>query len=772
MSEISTRTPDELVLAQAGDETSVVVGTAGGTRRQSPEVFRGKFTSIATFAAAANKPTSESALFYVGDRPAIRAAAAPDTGLGAGYAWLDTFNTYALTWLVANSSVGDILGPIDGDMLERAVVTGDDSAGAQFSVDGLIYHHPPEFRTVALLKADTRTKMPSGTPVFAGGHQYIVAAASATDNHIVTAGGVKLYVDKAQGPYNVLAFGCVGDGTTDDYDAFKAVATAISNDGGGDVLIPPGKHIYLDRIMNSTGGSGGVPIDGVTDIEWLGSESDGTPKSGLRSLRIIGWDAKVSVKGTMSRIDDHGSGISYNFQVTPFTIIGFQRVHLEGFEVDGNVQDRVDTTTLVETGDNNISIRGCEHVTIESVYSHHAGTDNIAILRDRRPTDNSNPPSIACKHITLNNCKAEYGARGNYSFHEAEHVEMNNCKGFKGGISDGGTSPTYSPNHNVDIEPDPVATDLGSSGDYGNGHMKFSNCKFTGSGLRNFAANVRQAWLHIEHCVFDNAENDSFPIVLSVPHVTFIHNEVDVNDGRMSVSLSGSIGGNISYFADNKITANNGEGLFCSGDGGGRVLSMIVERNRFISRATSAVTKSLVNLSHGGDDDTLMVYYRDNYHYLPSAAHNGGSQHIVISLNVQIAENNVYETDKDHATQFFATFYNAGTLTARHGQQVRNERYFAGGTAGATQAFRSGDNSAYDLNFPYSAGLTSVGEYIMFSNGQKLGAAYSVPSGANLTELNRGDVVLRQAAGANTAPAWQCTSDGATVIELANIKAS
>lgn len=626
------------------------------------------------------------------------------------------------------------------------------------------------FETVSDLLTYTGS-FAEGTVLHADGHKYSVALSAATDHHVTTAGGDKLYVSKDLGPYNVLAFGCVGDGVTDDYDAFKAVATAVSNDGGGDVLIPPGTHIYLDRIMHSTGGSGGVPIDGVTDIEWVGSNADGTPKAGVRGLKITGWNAKVSVKGAMTRIDDHGGGISYNFQVSPFTIIGFQSVNLEGFEVDGNVQDRVDSTTLVESGDNNISIRGCEHVTIDSVYSHHAGTDGFAVLRDRRPTDGGNPPSIACKHVTMHNCRGDYNARGNYSLHEAEHVELTNCKGDKGGISDGGTSPTYSPNHNVDIEPDPVATDIGSSGDFGNGHMIFRNCKFTGSGLRNFAANVRQAWVHIEHCYFDNPNNDSFPIVLSVPHVTFIHNEVDINNGRMSVSLSGSIGGNISYFADNKITVNNGEGLFCSGDGSGRVLSLIAERNRFISRATTAVTKSIVNLSHGTDSDTMMIYYRDNYHFFPAAAHNGGSQHIVVSLNVQMAENNVYETDMNSTSSFFGTLYNSGTLTARHGQQVRNERFFAAGAAGTTQAFRSADKSDYDLNFPYSTGLFTAGEYVMFNNGQKIGGAYSVPTGANLTELNRGDIVFRQAAGASQAPAWQCTADGATVKELANNKA-
>lgn len=60
----------------------------------------------------------------------------------------------------------------------------------------------------------------------AEGFSYQVAASSATDHHLTTAGGVKLYVlPGADGSYNVKAFGALGDGSTDDR---AAIAAAIA----------------------------------------------------------------------------------------------------------------------------------------------------------------------------------------------------------------------------------------------------------------------------------------------------------------------------------------------------------------------------------------------------------------------------------------------------------------------------------------------------------------------------------------------------------------
>lgn len=76
------------------------------------------------------------------------------------------------------------------------------------------------FDTVAGLLADstlTYVTAPAGTIVEAGGFRYAVAASAATDHHVTTAGGVKLYVlADAEGWRPLQAFGTAGDGVAND----------------------------------------------------------------------------------------------------------------------------------------------------------------------------------------------------------------------------------------------------------------------------------------------------------------------------------------------------------------------------------------------------------------------------------------------------------------------------------------------------------------------------------------------------------------------------
>lgn len=89
--------------------------------------------------------------------------------------------------------------------------------------------------TVALLVSDAvlaysagtgKTVVAAGQIIEAGGFRYEVAAFDATDHHVETAGGVKLYV---QQPYHVEAFAALADGVKDDTAAWnKAVAAAVA----------------------------------------------------------------------------------------------------------------------------------------------------------------------------------------------------------------------------------------------------------------------------------------------------------------------------------------------------------------------------------------------------------------------------------------------------------------------------------------------------------------------------------------------------------------
>lgn len=78
-------------------------------------------------------------------------------------------------------------------------------------------------RTVAQLLASTEAALGPGVRRYADQFSYSEAASDATDHHLTTAGGIKLYVDlPASGRVGIAAFGCVLDGKTDSTAAFQA----------------------------------------------------------------------------------------------------------------------------------------------------------------------------------------------------------------------------------------------------------------------------------------------------------------------------------------------------------------------------------------------------------------------------------------------------------------------------------------------------------------------------------------------------------------------
>lgn len=98
----------------------------------------------------------------------------------------------------------------------------------------------------------------------ADGVSFLVAASSATDHHVTTAGGVKLYVSPINGKMNVKAFGAKGDGTTDDTAALLAAYNAASAIKGT-VVVPPGTYI-----------SSGIDLGGTPhrNCTWQGESYD------------------------------------------------------------------------------------------------------------------------------------------------------------------------------------------------------------------------------------------------------------------------------------------------------------------------------------------------------------------------------------------------------------------------------------------------------------------------------------------------------------------
>ncbi|MCB1357470.1 MAG: hypothetical protein KDK53_13565 [Maritimibacter sp.] len=88
------------------------------------------------------------------------------------------------------------------------------------------------------------------------GFIYEVAESAATDHHLTTAGGVKLYVRPIFGKLNVRAFGALGDGVANDAPAFQTAVDAIaalytSDTDWPQLVIPSGNYLLTDPVSIS-----------------------------------------------------------------------------------------------------------------------------------------------------------------------------------------------------------------------------------------------------------------------------------------------------------------------------------------------------------------------------------------------------------------------------------------------------------------------------------------------------------------------------------------
>ena len=146
--------------------------------------------------------------------------------------------------------------------LDRAVTaadrvqTGLDRSASAASAAQAALYDGPRFDDFAAVVADTvlsytvgagKTVVAVGSYVLTskGGFAYQVAASGATDHHVTTAGGVKLYVMRTPA-VDVRAFGAIGDGVADDTNAIRGMVAAF-----GVFTLPAGTFKITDEIIIS-----------------------------------------------------------------------------------------------------------------------------------------------------------------------------------------------------------------------------------------------------------------------------------------------------------------------------------------------------------------------------------------------------------------------------------------------------------------------------------------------------------------------------------------
>lgn len=155
------------------------------------------------------------------------------------------------------------------------------------------------FNTVAAMLADTSAAQGEGSSWSAAGFRYVEAASGATDHHLTTAGGVKLYVTE----YNPLCFGAVGDDSTNDATEMLAWANAIiadATDASPITAIVPrgytfltGTTIPIGSNVTFTGGGTIAPHSSLPATSLLMASSTLTAGAGNFANKNVHFDGIV-----------------------------------------------------------------------------------------------------------------------------------------------------------------------------------------------------------------------------------------------------------------------------------------------------------------------------------------------------------------------------------------------------------------------------------------------------------------------------------------------
>lgn len=493
-------------------------------------------------------------------------------------------------------------------------------------------------------------------------------------------------------------------------------------------------------------------------------------------LRLVGYGATINLKGDILKTRDYtppdGDGSVYyaNLKMVGFVIQNCDNVSIEGFDINGNAnlvtEDSDSTHTFAEGGDSILSVCGSRNVTIRNMRVHHAWTDGISVRRTYPIAPST--VGIGCQQVVIENCEVYANARCNIAGHELRHMRISDCRLHHGGFTGGVMA--YSPACNIDIEPDPVITDL-SPVDWSDktgtpSGLRFvilENCEFVDSNGVNVVINVRFSHFVVRGCFFNNSSNSAFPCIFSVPHCSIQDSEIDTTIGRIDVALTGTLpgipGGNVFTMERCLIRATSGRGMG------------IIPQQRFIAQALIAncrfICEATIPLTDGQEFpclttglDMLMLTFRDNYTFIPSASYSGSSQKICSTVAVSLAENNVWETDyAGGGVNFLGVYYHTdSSVYPKYPILVRNERFISPDGTG----IRAADASDHDNNFPFSAGISAIGDEINLGKQRiKYGGASAPTSGS----FSQGDLIFNNNVHAGESMGWVCVVEGTAGVD-------
>ncbi len=467
-------------------------------------------------------------------------------------------------------------------------------------------------------------------------------------------------------------FGCVGDGSTDDYTAWAGMVALVNALGGGMVKLGRGKTYHINRYVG----------DGLSPA--LTAAASGMDFNGCTGLVIEGNGAKININGNFDR-----SSASI-YALPGLFISNCTEVVVRNLEIDGNVDQTTNSSAAGESaGSYGVKLRSCFGVTLENVYCHHAATDNfqVAALASTNGTN-----KFASRRVTMINCRAEYSARLALALIQVRGFHAINCNFDLSGQSTG-TYGLHSPNLGVDIEPDnSTASAAPNTMDVNTGDIIFDNCRFLDSsaGILSCILFASVDNVTFRDCKMRGSTGNTTPINLGVPRAKIEKCHIDAKDGTIKL---GVVDPNTSVeFVGNYVT---GTGLLLQANlATGR---MYVARNQYIGAHTTAFAGNIWQVSNSG------LILEDNYVWVPKEAFTtggAGDGHTVFSIanGVKRMARNEFATDLTQTYLGATTAHFSTGISSTIAIPIFEDKY-SGTAPGTTDTFRPTANAtAFDTS--------------------------------------------------------------------------
>lgn len=439
--------------------------------------------------------------------------------------------------------------------------------------------------------------------------------------------------------YNVKDFGAKGDGVTDDYDAIQAAVAAINpppfgaGTGQGTLVFPAGEYfINRYRIVDSPD---------ANNVNNIAFES-------CSGVSVIGTGAKISVSGKFFRpVWQVSNGVAYSnvHSVIPLYFDNCTNFLVDGFELNGNVQDTTRDPAVVEGRCYGLATQASTNYVIQNVYAHHFASDGVMLGSESSVS--THPIATADRNATLINVHCSNNARDGLALYHVRGALIQNSV-FENTGDIGGSYGGHYPFAGAGLEP--TAFDVGVNVDVKTGDVSFQNCVFRNNeGMQFFVGGGdRTENITLDGCNFEEGplSTNDYTVLLAVKN-GLIQN-CTMRGKRMSF-VRGNFAGVSVVIRNNTLYSNAfalvGDSLPCQA---------LIEGNTIIGTFTSPSSNYLVFLQN-----LPQVVFRMNTIFVPQAAKDPNNGQGMVELNnIGLSEQNVFSTDlTTPATAHFCTVY-------------------------------------------------------------------------------------------------------------------